>query len=201
MSLTCADRPPISSEDSTLNANSGFTDLTLLPLKIGNEWVYSYKNNQSRITGLLTWKITGSSIVGGRIVFHLNQSLPVIGREQTLLLASINNALYVYGEISDSGVETIYSSPRIYLKYPLAEGETFVNWQGYTVELVADGKLIDTGAGMFNALKYFLYEDTIKVGIIFWVIDVGLAIMEKPSIDQNSFVAIEISTLSRYTLN
>ena len=201
MSLSCADRPPISSEDSTLNDDSEFTDLTLLPLRIGNEWVYSYKNNQSGIAGLLTWKITGSSIVGGRIVFHLNQSLPVIGREQTLLLASINNTLYVYGEISDSGVETIYSSPRIYLKYPLADGETFVNWQGYTVELVTDGKLIDTGAGMFNALKYFLYEDTIKVGIIFWVVDVGPAIMEKPSIDQNSFVAIEISTLSRYTLN
>ncbi len=201
MSLTCADRPPISGEDPTLNSNSDFTDLTLLPMKIGNEWVYNYKNNQSGITGLLTWKITGSSVVGGKTVFHLNQSLPVVGREQTLLLANRNNVLYAYGEISDSGVETIYSSPRIYLKYPLTDGETFVDWQGYTVELVADGKLIDTGAGTFNALKYFLYEDTIKVGIIFWVIDVGPAIMEKPSIDQNSFVAIEISTLSHYTLN
>ncbi|MCH7619850.1 MAG: hypothetical protein IH880_08820 [Candidatus Marinimicrobia bacterium] len=170
-------------------------------MKIGNEWVYDYKNNQSGLTGLLTWKITGSSVVGGKTVFHLNQSLPVVGREQTLLLANQHDGLYVYGEISDTGVESIYSTPRMYLKYPLADGETFVNWQGYTVELVTDGKLIDTGAGMFNALKYFLYEDTIKVGIIFWVIDVGPAIMEKPSIDQNSFVAIEISTLSRYTLN
>ena len=201
MSLSCTDRPPISSEDSTLNDDSEFTDLTLLPLKIGNEWVYSYKNNQSGITGLLTWKITGSSVVGGRIVFHLNQSLPVIEREQTLLLANINNALYVYGEISDSGVETIYSTPRIYLKYPLADGETFVDWQGYTVQLVADGKLIETAAGTFNALKFFLYEDTVRVGVIFWVIDIGPAIMEKPSIDENSFVAFEISTLSRYTLN
>lgn len=201
MNLTCADRPPISGEDPVLNSNSEFTGLTLLPLKIGNEWVYDYKNNQSGRTGLLTWKITGSSVVGGKTVFHLNQSLPVVGREQTLLLANRNNGLYAYGEISDGGVETIYSSPRIYLKYPLAVGERFVNWQGYSVKLIAEGKLINTGAGMFRTMKYFLYEDTIKVGVLFWVIDIGPAIMAKPSIDQNSYLPLEISTLSRYTVN
>ena len=201
MSLTCADRPPISSDDPTLNSNSGFADLIFLPLKISNEWVYNYKNSQTGRTGLLTWKITGSSVVGGRTVFHLNQSLPAVGREQTLLLANRNDGLYAFGEISDSGVETVYSSPRIYLKYPLTVGETFVNWQGYSVKLIAVGKLINTGAGMFNALKYFLYEDTIKVGILFWVIDVGPAIMEKLSISQDSSTPLEINTLSRYTLN
>ena len=201
MNLTCADRPPISGEDPVLNSNSEFTGLILLPLKIGNEWVYDYKNNQTGRAGLLTWKITGSSVVGGKTVFHLNQSLPVVGREQTLLLANRNNVLYAYGEISDSGVETIFSSPRIYLKYPVADGESFVNWQGYTVEFVTAGKLIDTGAGAFSALKYFLFEDSIRVGTLFWVIDIGPAIMKERSIDQNSFATLEISTLSSYTLN
>jgi len=94
MSLTCADRPPISSDDATLNSDSGFTDQILLPLKIGNEWVYNYKNSQTGRTGLLTWKITGSSVIGGRTVFHLNQSLPAVGRDQTLLLANRNDGLY-----------------------------------------------------------------------------------------------------------
>jgi len=69
------------------------------------------------------------------------------------------------------------------------------------VKLIAEGKLINTGAGTFHALKYFLYKDTIKVGILFWVIDVGPAIIERLSIGQNSSSPLEISTLSRYTLN
>lgn len=198
--ITCTDRTSVSvDEDTETQTVSNFS--TLLPLKVGNEWIYKYKNNSTGSAGLLSWKIIERRDLANQTVYLLKQTLAVTGLKRTLIVSNKSRGLYVHGVINSSGFETTYSPPRPFLVFPLEINASFINWEGLKYVLQAEGKWIGTDAGTFQTLKYHIYKNNIEVGTWFWIKSIGPARMIANNLDPNSTASGGITTLSYFQIN
>ena len=198
--ITCTDRTPVSpDEDTETQTVSNFS--ALLPLKVGNEWVYKYKNNSSGSTGSLSWKIIEKRDLVNQTVYLLKQTLAVTGLNRTLIISNKSRGIYVHAVINSTGFETTYSPPRPLMIFPLEIRASFTNWEGLKYVLKAEGKWIGTDAGMFKTLKYHIYKNDIEVGTWFWIKLIGPASMIANNPDPNSTISGGISTLSYFDIN
>ena len=198
--ITCTDRTPVSvDEDTETQTVSNFS--TLLPLKVGNEWIYKYKNNSAGSAGSLSWKIIERRDLVNQTVYLLKQTLAVTGLNRTLIVSNNSRGIYVHAVINSLGFETTFSSPRALLKFPIEIGASFTNWEGLKYVLQADGKWVGTDAGTFQTLKYHIYKNNIEVGTWFWIKSIGPARMIANNLDPNSTESGGITTLSYFQIN
>ena len=133
-------------------------------MKVGNEWIYKYKSYSTSLTGSLSWKIIEKRDLVNQTVYLLKQTLAVTGLNRTLIVSNKSRGIYVHGVINSTGFETTFSSPSPLLIFPIEIGESFTNWEGLKVVLIADGKWVGTDAGTFKTLKYHIYKNNIEVG-------------------------------------
>ena len=198
--ITSTDRTSVSVDEETETQTvSNFS--TLLPLKVGNEWIYKYKNNSAGTEGSLSWKIIERRDLVNQSVYLLKQTLAVTGLNKTLIVSSKSGGIYVHGVINSTGFKTTYSSPRPLLIFPIEIRASFINWEGLKYVLKAEGKWVSTDAGTFKTLKYHVYRNDIEVGTWFWIKSIGPANMIANNLDPNSTKSGGISTLSYFQIN
>ena len=197
---SCTDRTSVSvEEDSETQSAPNFS--VLLPLQIGNEWIFKYEDKSIGLKGSLYWKIIGKRELENRTVYLLRQTLAVTGLNRTLIVSNKFRGIFVHGVINSTGIETTFSSPSPLLKFPLEIRASFTDWEGLKFTLIADGKWVGTDAGTFQTLKYHIYKNDIKVGTWSWVKSVGPAIMITNNLVPNSTGSGGISTLSSFHIN
>lgn len=197
---TCTDRTSVSvDENDDTQANSDLS--ALLPLKVGNQWRYNYEDNSNGISGSLTWEIIEKRDLDGQTGYLLKQTLSVTGLNRTLIISRKSGGIYVNGVINSTGNETIYTSPRPFLKYPIEVGASFINWEGLEFVLIAVGKSVGTDVGTYSSLKYHLYKNNVEVGTWFWIRSIGAARLIKNNPDSNSTLSGGISILSSFQIN
>ena len=198
--ITCADRTPVSvDEDPNSLASSDLS--ALLPLKVGNEWIYKYKNNFTGSTGSLSWKIIEKRELLNQTHYLLKQNLAVTGLNRTLIVSNKSRGIYVHGVINSTGFETTFSSPRPLLRFPIEIHASFTNWEGLKFVLIAEGKWVGTDAGSFKTLKYHIFKNDVEVGTWSWIKSIGPAIFLTNNLVPNSKESGGISTLSSFKIN
>lgn len=198
--ITCTDRTSVSVDEDT-NTQTASNLSALLPLKVGNEWIYKYKNNSTSLTGSLSWKIIEKRDLVNQTVYLLKQTLAVTGLNRTLIVSNKSRGIYVHGVINSTGFETTFSSPRPLLKFPIEIRASFTSWEELKFVLKADGKWVGTDAGTFKTLKYHIYKNDIEVGTWSWIKSIGPAIMITNNLNPNSIGSGGISTLSYFQIN
>ncbi|OQY29233.1 MAG: hypothetical protein B6244_04375 [Candidatus Cloacimonetes bacterium 4572_55] len=147
----------------------------LLPLRIGNEWVYQRATTQGDIK-LIRWTVADTSRINTVLTFEMNYFED--GELQPWARHYLNhgNGLYVHGAVDQNGDAVDIEEPRLFLPYPISETGSFPCWSAERANFRGANKNIGVPAGSFLCHKYELYFDieTNHMCSSFWSPHVGM---------------------------
>ena len=120
----------------------------ILPLAVGNEWIYV--DSESDSINLILEIIDSQNVTynNENIIIY---NLPGLG----------GSGLYLFYSDSDlMATNETMDIEYLFLKYPVEVGDEWYNpFEGGTIMCLSTNQSIDTPAGNFNCLVYGLYED------------------------------------------
>ena len=133
----------------------------ILPLAIGNYWVYT--DSVFTIGQTATVDTTKFGITGYRHITYNNQRETVyywnwynmpedIPQRRRNLVRNEEDGLMYYGQVIGSAVSTINRS--LFIKYPVVVGNEWPFTGGYSIENISVSTLFETPVGVFDCYVY-----------------------------------------------
>ncbi|PKL85856.1 MAG: hypothetical protein CVV22_04780 [Ignavibacteriae bacterium HGW-Ignavibacteriae-1] len=124
----------------------------LMPLKIGNSWVYNYTyyDGFAEHSGKVTSTVISDEMYNGEKYYRIETLNHINNQKKISPIYSINktDGLYMlYFEDNDE----LHTD---FLKYPVSEGEIFQSNESSKLYVEKVDTLISTSAGKFNCIKY-----------------------------------------------
>ena len=179
--------PDTGSSGGNSGGGSGGTTSTtrsggvILPLTVGNTWAHNW--TAGGLTDSRSSSVFATQIIGGETTYR------------TGVTAAFNcylnhsDGLYKYGD--NSGV---YVSPRLYIKYPCAAGDTW-SFGGGTFTVLNISRAVTVPAGTFDCILYYYRkvngDGTVSVHYEYWCPDVG-QVKQDVYLDGSLAVTIEL---------
>jgi hypothetical protein len=163
---------------STSSTRSGGV---ILPLTVGNTWIHNW--TAGGVTDTRSSSVFTTQIIGGQTTYR------------TGVLTAFNcylnhsDGLYKYGD--NSGV---YASPRLYLKYPCAAGDSW-SFDGGTFTVLNTSRTVTVPAGTFDCILYYYRKvntsGSVSVHYEYWCPDIG-QVKQDVYLDGSLAVTIEL---------
>ena len=160
LSIICFECAPPTKSSSGSSIDDDNTDIIIgddtsriLPLKIGNTWIYTHITSAGSFTETLN--VTSVTNIGGVDVYRGDSTS---GTSSTYEYHGnhVGDGLYFYG---DGGIGII--SPCLFLQYPCSVGDSWIydRWGGtYTVQSIST--IVTVDAGSFECIVYYYRRDT-----------------------------------------
>ncbi|RMH69746.1 MAG: hypothetical protein D6675_11930 [Gemmatimonadetes bacterium] len=145
----------------------------ILPLKVGNFWVYEVENPQTGITRTVRWEIAETMETEGQVWFELRYTENGQLLAERRYLRNTATGLYLYAYVDASGTFHQLEAPHLLISYPARINSWFDSWEAESAKLRATHKDIGVPAGSFECLKYEFYNDD-SMTSAFWTPHVGL---------------------------
>lgn len=135
--------------------------LEIMPLKVGNEWVY--KVTDYEVSGQIEdqkeeiWTVVKDTVISNEKVFYTNEGFSYLNR---------NDGLYTY-----DSTDSTYTK---FVKYPGIVGESFTTFSGERSTIISTNKMVTGPAGTFNCYQYSTIISSLLTEVIYFSPGSGL---------------------------
>lgn len=132
----------------------------IIPLRIGNYWLYQETHLQDETTATVKWEVTDTLQIDETIIFELSYERNDMPQAERHYVRNQSEGLFLYRHRRNDGTYENFEPPTLMLKYPAQENQLFLSWWTNDARLRAKNKNVGVPAGAFNCLKYELNFET-----------------------------------------
>ncbi|MFC1852413.1 hypothetical protein ACFL27_19620 [candidate division CSSED10-310 bacterium] len=165
------------------------------PLEEGNTWTYIDEDEQWTMTVNGTQDVDGTETK--RVDVNWLDTETYYSDFWTYFFKNHEDGMYYYGTEYQGDIDT--TSPRLWVKYPVSDGESFVDGWGNTYRVMSLSEQVTVPAGTFTCIKFECRNDDGNLYTYeYWAPNVGYI----KSLDINSNgTTFDDDLLTSYSLN